>query len=77
MAHLWYSYSAKDYPTNPPTVLSTPIATREAQDAFSIKISMMLKESTGLLSTVRFLLGPTNETFWDDLCDVRKIKGGD
>ncbi len=78
MAHLWYSYSAKDYPTDPPTVLSSSLGTHDVEDAFSRKVVRVLMKQpyAGLPATATFPLGGANETFWDDLVDVRKIDGG-
>jgi len=78
MAHLWYAYAAKDYPTDPPTILSSTLGTHEVQDAFSTKVvyELMKQPYIGLPPTATFPLGPANETFWDDLVDIRKVEGG-
>ena len=73
--NLWYAYPAKDYPTNPPTVLSSSLNTTEGEDAFSIRLGevTMQRYSSPFLTLLSSLAGRTgNETFWDDLCEVRK-----
>jgi hypothetical protein len=73
--NLWYAYPAKDYPTNPPTVLSSSLGTTEGEDAFSIRLGevTMQRYSSPLLSLLSGMAGRTgNETLWDDLCEVRK-----
>ena len=77
--NLWYAYPAKDYPTNPPTVLSSSLGTTEVEDAFSIRLGEVTTERYGspLLTLITAFAGRTgNETFWDDLCEVRKVEGG-
>jgi molybdopterin-containing oxidoreductase family molybdopterin binding subunit len=80
MAHLWYSYPSKYYPTNPPTMLSTSICSREAEDAIAKAWGPAFRKAqseAGMPATLIFNPGETtNETFWDDLCDVRKVEGG-
>jgi anaerobic selenocysteine-containing dehydrogenase len=77
MAHLWYSYQRKDYPTDPPTALSSSLSTREVEDAVSIKWGEVFKQRFGglPLSMMTSMVGRTgNETLWDDLCEVRKVE---
>jgi len=74
--NIWYAYPSKDYPTNPPTVLSTALGTSEAEDAFSIRICEVAKvryetPMLSLLSLFGVMIG--HETLWDDLCEVRKV----
>ena len=80
MAHLWYSYSAKDYPTNPPTVLSTALGTRDSQDAIARKWEKVWQQrnsAAGAIPTATFYWTiDTYDPLWDDLCEVRKVEGG-
>lgn len=74
MALLWYAYPAKDYLTDPPTVLSSPLGTAETNDAFGTECMQMRFKAAGPIPIT--LINPqcaSNETYWDDLCDVRKL----
>ena len=77
LAHVLYAYPAKDYMTEPPTVLSSALNTREVQDEWSEKFGMLISkaiEVEGTPPTVAINLEGTNETLWDDLCEVRKVE---
>ena len=78
MVHVLYAYPAKDYPTNPPTVLSTSLCTRESQDSLSEKLGRVWQSrQSGMPPTAVFYwVTDTHDTLWDDLCDVRKVEGG-
>jgi len=81
MAHLWYAYPAKDYPSDPPTALSSANATRECEDEVGKKFGeVWLKQNIEMGNHPTLMFPPgswtTNETFWDDVCEVRKVEGG-
>jgi molybdopterin-containing oxidoreductase family molybdopterin binding subunit len=77
MAHICYSYPSNEYTTNPPQSLSTAMNTPEAQDPALKKFSGLYFTrgmATGTPDTLLFFGQSTNDTIWDDVCDVRKVE---
>lgn len=79
MAHLWYAYPKKDHMTNPPTVLSAALSSRETETPFSKrwgKVWLDQNVAQGVPQVLIFQNGSldTVETLWEDMCDVRKVE---
>ncbi len=78
MAHVWYAYDSRYYPTDPPTALSSALSTAETKDAFSRRFGVLVDAPfKGVMPpTLTMPVAAAHETFWDDLVDVRKCEGG-
>ena len=78
MALLWYAYPASEYKeSDPPTVLSSYLGTKQTQDDWTIGIHELKFKQSGGDHTPILLVKPqnmTHEIYWDDLCDVRKAE---
>jgi len=78
-ACVWYAYPSKDYPTDPPPMLTTSLSTEDSANALSIGLGKMTEDryASPLLTLLSMFIGRIgNETYWDDLCEVRKVEGG-
>lgn len=74
MAHFWYAYPAKDYLTDPPTVLSAPMGIDDTMDAFAAQCHELDAQITaGIPPTLLLTFPSANENLWDELVDVRKV----
>ena len=78
MAHLWYAYPKKDHMGDPPTVLSSTVSTNETYEPFAYHWGLEWTKqnaAVGMPQAALFFGGPNYvETYWDDVCEVRKIK---
>ncbi|MDR0500051.1 MAG: molybdopterin-dependent oxidoreductase [Coriobacteriales bacterium] len=79
MAHLWYSYPTPDYPTDPPTALSSEQNTDTTMDPILVEYQLWReqnKRDTGTPNVIDFFIQRSPELFWDDRCNVRKKQEG-
>ncbi|MBO7702366.1 MAG: molybdopterin-dependent oxidoreductase [Eggerthellaceae bacterium] len=78
MALLWYAYPASEYKeSDPPTILSSWMGTKETQSDWIVGLHNLKFKQSGGDYTPILLVKPmnyTHETYWDDLCDVRKAE---
>lgn len=76
MVLLWYAYPAKDYITDPPTVLNHPMGIGDTQDAYSRKIQVLMKQfnGEGMPDSLTLYVPDAAESYWDELVDFRKVE---
>jgi len=76
MAHVWYGYPAKDYPTDPPTVLTTTLSGKDTVDVVSDKWMHVWLDQNSFLPPTAIFPGKMegSEVLWDDVCEVRKFE---
>ena len=77
MAHVWYAYRKQDHMDNPPTVLSTAISGPDSHTVVADKwesINLPRSLANGIPRALVYNGLDRAETFWEDRCEVRKIK---
>ncbi|MBX9032587.1 molybdopterin-containing oxidoreductase family protein [Gordonibacter massiliensis (ex Traore et al. 2017)] len=77
MAHVWYAYPKKDHRDNPPTVLSTPLSGPDSHTVVADKwesINLPRSLENGIPRALVYNGLDRAETYWEDRCEVRKIK---
>ncbi|HIW75789.1 molybdopterin-dependent oxidoreductase [Gordonibacter sp.] len=77
MAHVWYAYPKKFHRDNPPTVLSTTLTGPEAHTPMADeweRINTAKSLAAGVPKALIYNGLDRVETYWEDLCEVRKIE---
>ena len=77
LVHIWYGYPASDYNSNPPQTLSSTLSTKDEETPIQKKWSELYfqhGEASGSPQTMLFFGQTTNETIWDEVCNVRKVE---
>ena len=74
MAHVWYAYPEKDYLTDPPTTVSQANGGPQTHTEFSRVCAELNDICDTLPPFLTFTTLQGNETYWDNLCDIRKVQ---
>ena len=73
LVHFWYPYPAKDYITNPPTVLTSAIGLDDTYSEFgSTCMDLEMERTANVPYTLTLTFTRHIDCFWDDLVDIRK-----